>query len=80
MKVVRRNTEVISISLPKNVLRKLEEARKSSGQSKSALISSLIEKKADDELWERVYSIGRRIAKRYKITSEDDIDRILHEK
>lgn len=79
MKIQRVTTHVVSISLPKKVAKKLEAARKTSGQTKSAFISSLIEKKIDDERWEKVYKMGERIAKRYRITSEDDIDKILHE-
>lgn len=79
MKSILRTTEVISISLPKKVVKKLEVARRTSGQTKSAFVASLIEKRVDEERWEKVYKMGERIAKRYKITSEDDIDKILHE-
>lgn len=74
-----RNTAVISISLPKRTARILEETRKKNGQSKSAFIQALINKEAEKQDWEEIYEIGRRVAKRMNITSEDDVDRILHE-
>ncbi|EKD91340.1 MAG: hypothetical protein ACD_30C00021G0004 [uncultured bacterium] len=79
MKTIQRTTEVISISLPKKTAIKLEQARKVSGQSRSAFIGSLINKIAEEEKWQRIYEKGTKTAKRFKITSEEDIDRILHE-
>lgn len=79
MKVIRRTTEVISVSLPKGVAMKLEKARKLRGQSRSAFIASLVDQTTEDERWQRIYKKGAETARRFKITSEDDIDRILHE-
>jgi metal-responsive CopG/Arc/MetJ family transcriptional regulator len=80
MKSIQRNTEVVSISLPKVVALKLEEARKRQGQSRSAFITSLIEKSAEDLRWENIYKKGAETAKKFRITSEEDLDRILHAK
>ncbi|MFV1917057.1 MAG: ribbon-helix-helix protein, CopG family [Patescibacteria group bacterium] len=79
MTQVYRNTQVVSVSLPKKVARKLEKTRKSRGQSRSAFIASLIEKEAEEARWKEIFKEGREIGKKLKITSEDDIDRILHE-
>lgn len=79
MKNIVRTTEVISVSLSPKTARKLEEERRKKGQSRSAFIASLIDKTTEDERWEEIYKMGERIARCYKITSEDDIDRILHE-
>lgn len=73
-----RSTQVVSISLPKRVARDLERTRKARGQSRSAFIASLIEKDAEEARWQRIYKKGQETAKKYKITSEEDIDRILH--
>ena len=80
MKNIQRTTEVISISLPKEIAFRLEEARRRQGQSRSAFIASLINQISEDERWERIYKKGTETAKRFKITSEEDIDRILHAK
>lgn len=79
MKVQRVTTHVISVSIPKNIVGKLEKVRKIRGQSRSAYIASLIDANAEDEKWQRIYKKGAETARTFKITSEDDIDRILHE-
>jgi len=79
MKNIIRNTDVISVSLPKNITKKLERERKLRGQSKSAFIASLINQTAEEERWQRIYKLGKQTAKSLSITSEEDIDRILHE-
>lgn len=79
MKVQRVTTHVISVSIPKNVAEKLEKTRKIRGQSRSAFITSLIDQTAENEKWQRIYKKGVDTARKFKITSEDDIDRILHE-
>ena len=76
---IQRTTEVISVSLPKKIAQKLETTRKIQGQSRSAFIASLINQFAEEERWQGIYKKGSQTARKFKITSEDDIDRILHE-
>lgn len=78
MKAILRNTEVISVSMPKPVAAKLEKVRKIRGQSRSAFIVSLIDREVEEERWQRIYKKGQETTRRFKITSEEDIDRILH--
>lgn len=79
MKVIQRNTtEVVSISLPKSVISKLEKERAAKGQSRSAFIASLIDSTAEEGRWQRLYKKGAQTAAKFKITSEEDIDKILH--
>lgn len=80
MKNIQRSTAVISVSLPKNTAEKLEKVRKLNGQSRSAFITSLIDQTAEQSRWEKIYQRGTQTARKFKITSEEDIDRILHEK
>ena len=79
MKTIRRNTDVISVSLPRDTARKLENVRKMRGQSRSAFLTSLINELTEEERWRRIYQRGEKTARKFRITSEDDIDRILHE-
>ena len=76
---IQRTTHVISVSLPTKVASKLEEGRKKNGQSRSAYISSLIDHATEEKRWQEIYKLGEKTARRFKITSEEDIDRILHE-
>ncbi len=78
MKSIIRTTEVISVSLPKSTAQKLEKERKLKGQSRSAFIASLVEQMTEDQRWQRIYKMGEQTARRMGITSEEDIDRILH--
>lgn len=78
MKKVTRNTEVVSVSLPRVIADKLENTRRLRGQSRSAFISSLIDREAEEERWQKIYKRGQEKAREFKITSEEDIDRILH--
>ena len=77
--IQRATTEVISVSLPKPTVKKLEKVRKLRGQSRSSYLAHLIEKEVERDRWERIFKKGREVARKLKITSEDDIDRILHE-
>ena len=79
MKNIQRTTKVVSVSLPVRVAAKLEQGRSRRGQSRSAYISALIDKQAEDQRWESVYGKGAVTARRLNITSEMDIDRIIHE-
>ncbi len=76
---IQRTTQVISISMPRKIALKLEKSRQISGQSRSAFISSLIDNVSEEQRWQRIYQRGAKTARDFKITSEDDIDRILHE-
>lgn len=76
-KIVRK-TEVVSISLPKEVATMLQTYSKVKNQTKSAYLSFLIKKDANDAEWEELYRMGARTAKKFRINSEDDIDRIIH--
>ncbi len=79
MKSIYRNTEVVSVSLPKSTAQKLEKERKIKGQSRSAFVASLIDQITEDARWTRIYQKGAQTAKAFGITGEEDIDRILHE-
>lgn len=79
MNGIKRITNIISISLPPATTKRLERARKRYGQSRSAFISALIDKSDEDAAWQRMYEMGAATARKFNITSEDDIDRILHE-
>ncbi len=79
MKTIQRSTAVISVSLPKKTAEKLEHVRKLSGQSRSAFITSLIDQTVEEQRWEKIYRRGAQTAREFKIISEEDIDRIMHE-
>ncbi len=77
--IQRNATEVISVSLRKPIVKKLEKERATRGQSRSAFIASLIDQITEEQRWQRIYKKGAETVARFKITSEEDIDKILHE-
>lgn len=79
MTQIKRKSQVVSISLPKQTIRILEEERNKTKQTRSSYIAYLIEKERNDREWEQILTWGKETAKKFKVTSEDDIDRILHE-
>lgn len=79
MKIQRKSTDVISVSLPKSIINKMEKTRIIRGQSRSAFIASLIDEGSEEVRWQRIYKKGVQTAAKFKITSEEDINRILHE-
>ena len=79
MKTIARKTQVVSISLPKKAFRQLEETRKVRGQSRSAFITTLIDKEDEEREWQKLRKLGEEMRKKFNITSEDDIDRMIHE-
>lgn len=78
MKKIIRNTVVVSVSLPEATAKKLEEARKRESASRSSFIGNLIEQAVEESRWQRIYRKGRETAQKFNITSEEDIDAILH--
>lgn len=78
MNNIIRKTKVISVSLPRITANKLEKFRKLEGKTRSSFISALIEYSTEDIRWQRIYKKGTETAKKFNITSEDDIDKIIH--
>ena len=77
MPQIARNTTVVSLSLDRPTLKALDEIRKESGQTRSAAITTLILKSDLIREWRRLREIGKKTAQKMKITSEEDVYRIL---
>ncbi len=74
---ITRTTTVVSVSLPPMLVRQLDALRKNAGASRSSIVASLIERYAMEKQWEKLRSWGEETARKFRITSEDDIARIL---
>ena len=79
MTKVKRNTAVVSLSLKQSSLKKLDSISREKGLSRSSVVEQLVNQQLSDATWKEIYRKGQETARRYKITSEDDIDKILHE-
>ena len=76
-KQIKRRTEVVSVSLDPETLSLVDKLRKNTKQTRSAFFSSLIEKYAWDEEWAYLRKVGEKTARKFKITSEEDVYRIM---
>lgn len=74
---ITRTTTVVSVSLPPPLVRQLDALRKKSGTSRSSIVASLIERYAMEKQWNEIRRWGEETAQKFRITSEDDIARIL---
>ena len=74
---ITRTTTVVSVSLPPPLVRQLDALRKNAGTSRSSIIASLIERYAMEQKWNRLRRWGEDTGRALRITSEDDIARIL---
>ena len=76
-KTIKRSTKVVSVSLDATTYASLQTLIKNTSQSTSSLIASLIRKKSFEEYWSQVRQWGKASAKQLKITSEEDVYKLL---
>lgn len=69
---------MVSISLPRVLAQRLAQTSKKEGRTKSGFIKEMLGRYLEDVRWERIYRRGEETTRRLNITSEEDIDKILH--
>ncbi|MDI6689686.1 MAG: ribbon-helix-helix protein, CopG family [Actinomycetota bacterium] len=77
-----RVTKTLTISLPPQVFEEVERLAKQERKTKSELFRDMIsvyEDYLDEKRWRRLRRLGRETAKRLNITSEEDIEKLVHE-
>lgn len=74
-----RNTTVISISLPPEVLTKLEKIIKETSKTRSEVIKDLLVSYYQDKSWEDIFAWGRNAKEKFNIKSEEDIVRLIND-
>jgi CopG family transcriptional regulator/antitoxin EndoAI len=77
-----RVTKTLTISLPPQVYDEVEKLARLERKTKSELVRDMIrayEDTLDEKRWRRLRRLGQATARRLKITSEDDIERLVHE-
>lgn len=70
--------KILTLSLPQDILREVNETAKDERLSKSELFRLAITDFIGRRKWEKAKKIGSKIAKEKKI-SEEDIESIMHE-
>lgn len=77
-----RTTKTMSVSLPPEMVKEVERLAAIEKKSKSQLFRDmfeLYEEMQRERRWQNVRQAGSRAAKRLGITSEEDIERLIHE-
>lgn len=77
-----RTTKVLSFSLPPQLAKEMESLAKRQRMTKSQLLSEMIkvyESYMEERHFEELQRYGKRKAREIGVTSEEDIERIIHE-
>lgn len=77
-----RTTKTMTVSLPPEMVKEVERLAAIEKKSKSQLFRDMFavyEEMQQERRWQNVRKAGTRAAKRLGITSEEDIDRLIHE-
>jgi hypothetical protein len=77
MQQTQRNSQVISFSLQPAEYKILQKLSKTSGKTTSAVIAELIREKERSDAWEDMFMMGREIAEKFNIKSEEDVLKII---
>lgn len=73
-------TQTFNISLPKELVKKVDEVAKREYRNRSELIRESVRRYLKDvDEWEQIFKSGEKTAKRLGIKSEQDVDKIVYE-
>ena len=74
------NTQTINISLPRTLLKEIDERAQRESRSRSELLREAARVYLRRiSSWDEIYKLGRKTAKKLGIKSEADVDRIIHD-
>lgn len=77
-----RTTRTLTVSLPPQIYEEIERLAKLERKTKSELFRDMVrvyEEHLDEERWKRLKRLGRATARKYRVASERDIERLVHE-
>lgn len=77
IKTIKRNTKVVSISLNPEAWAMLNEIKEKKGLTTTSVFTWLIKKESLASRLEELREIGRKTAGKFKITSEEDVYKIM---
>lgn len=73
-------TKTINLSLPAEMLKKIDRAAKTSQSNRSEFIRQSARRQLETlENWERICAYGARQGRKLGIKSEDDVERLIDE-
>lgn len=77
-----RATKTITVSLPPQMAKEVDRLAKAEKKTKSQLFRDMLAVYQETRMekdWERLRRLGKETAEKAGITSEEDLDRIIHE-
>ncbi len=77
-----RNTKTLTVSLPPQIYEEIERLARLERKTKSELFRDMVklyEDHLDEERWKRLRRLGRATARKYRVSSEQDIEKLVHE-
>lgn len=77
-----RTTKTLTVSLPPQIFEEIERLAKLERKTKSELFRDMVkvyEDHLDEERWKRLRRLGRATAKKYRLSSDQDIEKLVHE-
>ncbi len=73
-------TQTFNIALPRGLVEKIDKAAQREYRNRSEFIREAVLFRLQDlKSWERIFQVGNTAAKKLRIKSETDIDRIVYE-
>lgn len=74
------NTQTLNISLPSDLIKKVDEVGKNEYRNRSELIREALRVYLEDKYeWGQIFKLGEKVMKEMGVKDEDDIDRIVYE-
>lgn len=74
-----RNTTVVSISLPPDILMILERLSRQASKTRSEVIKDLLSSYSQAKSWEQIFNWGRKTKEKFNIRSEEDILKVIND-
>ena len=77
-----RTTKTLTVSLPPQIYEEIERLARLERKTKSELFRDMVkvyEEHLDEERWQRLRRLGRATASKYRLSSERDIEKLIHE-
>ncbi len=77
-----RSTKTLTVSLPPQIFEEVEKLAAQENKTKSELFRDMVrvyENYLDENRWRRLKRLGRETARKLNVTSEEDIEKLVHE-
>jgi metal-responsive CopG/Arc/MetJ family transcriptional regulator len=80
--IMARTTKTLTVSLPPQIYEEIERLARLERKTKSELFRDMVsvyEDHLDEERWVKLRRLGNATARKYRLSSERDIEELIHE-